>query len=806
MNKRITKLISLFLTLAMLVCLCACGNKGEGGQNDPKPGKNEPEETPEFTYVASYKSLGKSNNGLYPDLFTKDGFYSQTSEKVGNNTPEGVVPEWEGQYDIYETFLYFVSYDGTKTKLENYKPLDSSLLGIEIPENARESYSSSYINNMIEGEDGQLILIESVYASYNDAPDNVEQYSDFYWDYNHNEEKLYMRVIDSTGAEISCNEFDTSSFGYFYFYNGAVIDDNFVCVGDNGVCVFGLDGSFKFQIPSDYWFDNLMVLDGKSYAIGYIDDGYKLVEINLDTQSFGEKKSFELNGWNYITGGGDYDIYSNTGTSLFGYDFETGKSEKILSWINCDINGNNLNGYVVRDDGSVVTFENEWNRDYTECENRLVFLEKVPYESVPHKETITFACQYLDYNVMQSIIDFNRANDTYRIEVTDYSEYNTEEDWDAGITKLSTEIVAGKVPDILSLNGLPAKQYAAKGILADLYPYIDADPELDRSDFFENVLKACENNGGLYTTVSSFGISTVIGASSVVGDTPGWNYEQYKAALASMPEGCDPFDKYTTRDGILYSILGLDLDRFVDWNTGKCSFDTPEFIELLEFAAGFPETYDGDYEWTEEDDAPNRIASGRQMLLQMSIYNFSDIQMYDAMFGGSFTFIGWPTSEGNGSMIQMDTGYAMSSTCKAPEVAWEFLRTFFTADYQRDNSWNLPTNKEVYNEKLKEAMTPQYMTDENGNYILDENGEKIEMDMGSWGWGSLEIKIHALSQEEADRINSLVESTTRVYNYDDSIASIVTEQAAAFFSGQKSAADVAKLIQSKANLYVNEQR
>ena len=40
----------------------------------------------------------------------------------------------------------------------------------------------------------------------------------------------------------------------------------------------------------------------------------------------------------------------------------------------------------------------------------------------------------------------------------------------------------------------------------------------------------------------------------------------------------------------------------------------------------------------------------------------------------------------------------------------------------------------------------------------------------------------------------------------DSIFAIVQEQAAAYFAGQKSAAEVARLVQSKANIYVNEQR
>ena len=40
----------------------------------------------------------------------------------------------------------------------------------------------------------------------------------------------------------------------------------------------------------------------------------------------------------------------------------------------------------------------------------------------------------------------------------------------------------------------------------------------------------------------------------------------------------------------------------------------------------------------------------------------------------------------------------------------------------------------------------------------------------------------------------------------DAIFSIVQEQAAAYFAGQKDPEEVARLVQSKAKLYVNEQR
>ena len=51
-----------------------------------------------------------------------------------------------------------------------------------------------------------------------------------------------------------------------------------------------------------------------------------------------------------------------------------------------------------------------------------------------------------------------------------------------------------------------------------------------------------------------------------------------------------------------------------------------------------------------------------------------------------------------------------------------------------------------------------------------------------------------------------INTCTKVINNDDSIYNIVSEQAQAYFSGQKSARDVANLIQSKVTIYVNEQR
>jgi len=388
-----------------------------------------------------------------------------------------------------------------------------------------------------------------------------------------------------------------------------------------GIKAIAPDGSTAYIIESDTWIDSMVKLgDGTLAATLWGDNGMQLMPIDTEAGAFGEPIDIPNNAYYFYTGGGDYDLYFTSGVYFYGLDLETGEATNLFNWINCDVNGDNLSGINVTEDGKVVGYTNEWDEDTETYTCEMVTVQKVPYDSVPHKEVLTLACMYLDWEVRNMIIDFNRKNETHRIEVLDYSQYNTEEDYEAGLTKLNTEIMAGNMPDILHLNQLSYRQLAAKGLLADMYEFMAKDSEIKKENYFENVLGALEVDGKLYTTCPTFQISTVMGAASVVGDTPGWTYDEFNAALASMPEGCTAFDIYTTRADILHNCLALDMEQFVDWNTGKVSFDSEAFIDILEFANSFPSEFDWEnYEWSEEDDTMNRIAQGKQMLMSSYI-------------------------------------------------------------------------------------------------------------------------------------------------------------------------------------------
>lgn len=829
MKNNIKKLAALVLALAMVLSLCACGDSGSSGNTAAK------EETPEYVYHTDFQDLLTDyDQYLNPRVYNANGFYATSYEKVGEREPyEGEVAEYEGQFDVYSTVLYFVDFSGAVSKLTSYAPIDVDTLmtdgtfgdePIDLT-SVRDLYSGSDIYGITSTEDGKLIIIESAYLSYNTAPENLEKYSDEYYNYSQYNSAYFIRSIDQNGNILTSAKIELPEEQYVNAYNMCVTDDgNVVCGNDGGAMIIGLDGSIVSTIASEegLYVDTVVKLeDGRICGAVFGGEGMELRVIDTANATFGETLPLPSECYNPMspmTGNGEYDLYYTSGSYFYGIkyseDEQTCENVKLFNWINCDVDSNDISSVLVREDESVVVVINEYDSSDENYDITLATISLVPYDSVPHKQEITLAAQYIQWEMRSKVVKFNRQNDQYRIVVKDYSEFNTEDDYSAGLTKLTTELLAGNVPDIIDLSGLPYEQLAAKGLLADLYELIDADSELNRDDFFPNVLKALEVDGGLYSTVSGFSLATVIGAASVVGDEPGWTYDEFNAALATMREynpECEPFDIYTTRADILQTCLALDMNNYVNWATGEVNFDNDSFIGLLNFAANFPETFDYDnYEYSEEDITENRIASGRQMLVQNSIYSVESVMYNDTYFGGESVFVGFPTLDGaSGNLLGVYGGYAISAKSANKEAAWNFLREFFTEDYQSDESnvYNIPCNINAYNKRIEYYMTPKYEKDADGNYKLDADGNKIPVPMMSYGTENGVIDFYALTQEQADKLYQAITSTTALRQYEsDSIFDIVMEQAQAFFAGQKSAEDVAKLVQSKANIYVNEQR
>ncbi|MGM9522223.1 MAG: extracellular solute-binding protein [Oscillospiraceae bacterium] len=804
------RLLTLLMALAlMLTALAGCsgkngGENGEGGSGTPNGDKTNPE----YVYVADFQDVDNKDMQYFSSTVWYDGkLYVAASYISGKETETDPTTGQSYEYDVYEQGL-FVMEDPSAgfTQLTNYK-------APEIPEGME---GSSYMQQMCIDKDGYIWVLENLYTYSFDLPEDFDETTDSKWNYYVNGEDTYMiRKLDNTGTEVSSidtSQLRSSDADYFYVNNMTAGNDGnlYISTGDNFIYVLSPEGDVT-KIETEDWIQSFVNLpDGRTAVFTSTWDEAEektksqFTPIDVANKSFGEPVSAPYNAYNFYQGSGDYDIYYQNGDSMYGFNFETEESTKLFSWLSCDVDSNNLSSVTALEDGRFCAISQEWTENGYESE--IVTLTKTDASTVQQKTILTYACMYIDYNIRSEIIKFNKSNANYRIEVQDYSEYNTENDYQAGLTKLTTEILSGDVPDILDTDNLPIDRYAAKGLLEDLWPYIEQDTEIGgREGLVEQVFKAMESDGKLYYIVPGFSIQTVVGAPSIVGDKMGWTLDDLMTAYSNMPEGANVFDESTTKDTVMryccYSMLG-DL---VDWETGKCSFDSQEFIDVLNFTQLFPETFDWESYYGDDyvyESEYTKLMSGRQMLSVQYISDFDSIQMLRKMFGGEVTFVGFPTGHGNGSAFNINSGLAMSSTCKNKDGAWEFIRTFLTEDYQTDNVWSFPTNKAAFDAKLTDAMTPIYYTD-------PVTGEQVEQDRGGWWIGEGEddvIYIYAMSEEDRDVLMELINSTESIYEYDDTLYQVITEDVAAFYAGQKSAEEVAKLIQSRVSIYVNEQR
>ena len=849
------QLTAALLALCITLGLAACGGGGDGesgGGANALSGK---------VYVPQFMELNMDVDYISGGCCDGKNIYilANLNEKETVTDPD--TGEEQETYNYRTTILRVDPETGETSELENFAPV----LEADDPENGY-----SQIREISAGTEGTIWITEEASTYLYDLPENFDPETDDKWNYFSGSESVQMRrQLDATGNEIQHINLD----GLTEMMDNGVQRSCFAKDGTiylcDGTTIMVLDGNLNklFDLTSEesLWSEFVELSDGTVGMPVYRYDqeteksSEVLCTIDKEAKDWGAEYVMPASSNNTYAGDNNYLFYYDTQDSLFGYKSAEEDPVKILSWSASDINKDNLQFFSILEDGRIVAMTQDWRGDSSKTE--LIILTEGEASALPERINLTYATMSLSYDTRGQIIDFNRASDKYRIVIQDYSEYATEDDYQAGLTKLNTEINAGVVPDILDVSGLNLRQLGSKGILEDLWPYIDSDPDIGRENLMERVFEAASQDGKLYRVFDGFGINTVVGSPDVVGKRLSWTLADLQDALATMPDGCQIFTYYETKASVLQSFLQLNQEQYVDWSTGECSFDTEDFISVLEFCNQFPLEYNWE-EQTEQISETQRIADGQQMLSEFSLGSFGDIQRYEAMFGGTgiiskgssyayeqmngvsggastsvggvyyyasamgegdmgaqiegqvipgdyITYIGYPTEDGScGSAFSVYGGTAISSTCADKEGAWSFVRTLLLPQNEDDNSyfWQFPTNKADFDKMVEDAMTPNYILDQDGNQILNELGQPIQESKGGWGWDNVQLEIRAATQEEYDQVMELYNNVTRMTDYDTSIFEIVSEEAESYFNGDKSAQEVAGLIQSRVNLYVNEQR
>ncbi len=756
------RLLAMALSAATAFSLAACGNSS-GGETEKK----------EWVWVPEFVTIEDETVSYYDMQLVGDALCYQSydyNEETGEST---------------QSISRYSLADGSITKT----PLDYA------------EEKNWNLNRVAFAQDGSMYGVTNVYNE----------------DYTKSE--TFLCKFGADGKQIFAEDM-TDLVADSYTDSIAIDGDGRVYVtGEANIWLFDADGNNRGTVAlgSDVNWIRAMGRgkDGKMYICYYGSNGdTALCDIDFDGKKAGNTyENFHSGNNNTLVAGIEKDFLTQDGSRVYEYDLKSQTSTELLSWLDSDINGSNVQGFWGLEDGRILAV----TTGYETNENGIALLTKTKASEVPQKETILIGSLFGDSNIQSAAVKFNKSNDKYHISIREYLNYNDYDgdDYQAfmtdGINRMNNDITSNNCPDILDLSGLNIKQLAAKGVFEDLNGYLEKSGKLSREDFLANVLEAYTVDGKLVSIPYSFQIATVAGKGSEVGTEMGWTIDELVAYADAHPDA-QLFDN-ASKEEIMLNLMAYNADYFIDWATGECNFDTDEFKSILNFVNRFPDQED--IKWDEDDmSTPNKIQKGQVLLYQENIYDFNELQMCNEIFQGDVSYIGYPTMDGSaGCMLSAFQAYAITSKAKQKDGAWEFIEAFLTQEENSESGYNrffgFPTLKSKLEAMAADAVEVKYYTDENGELYYDENGEPIVMNAGSSvsyqdGW-TYEYRIP--TQEEVDMAMSLMEIAKPVtYSQGDEVLNIINEEAAPFFKGQKTVDEAASVIQSRIKIYVGENK
>ena len=839
-TKRIFALLLAALMIVSLFAGCSKDEKKDPGKTDSSGSlidQTKPSQTTaKYAYKADYLDLTMPDGVQYLNQICAAGTTLYASVGMQGEEIVNSDPVTGDTWSYYNTRLSMLTIDpdtGTCTELTN----------LDLPQVPEGADGSVDCYNMIGSDDGTLWMLVNVYATQFDLPDDFDPETESRWDYPSTDVGgSYLVHVAADGSTIASldlsntNNEDNEDGMSGNLSSFAVDAAGNLYVSDyNNIYVLDAEGNVQFKLDGSQYNGSLYRLNAQQVGVmwyNYTDDvnaadenGQYFVPIDLETKDWGEKVKLPPNVGSIFPGDDAYDFYYTYNNNIYGYAAKTDTKEKLVDWLACDVDTNNMSGYAMLSDSRVAALMQDWNTDPTTYQ--LIVLHRVDASEIKEKKVLTLACMYLDWNLRSMIVEYNKTNDEYRINVVDYSEYATDDDYNAGVTKLTTEIISGSVPDIFLTSNLPIDKYAAKGVIADLNTFMDGGNGLSRDYFVPQVMSALEKDGKLYELPTSFSVQTAYALSSIASQYDTWNVAAVQDAMTQLQEGATVFSNGWTKNTALSNCLSRNLSAFVDWTTGKCEFDSEAFQQLLAFCNSFPaETSDGDgaiaYAPSADiavDDAmwdsdATRITNGKQLMSTIGMYSFDSYIWNVYAIRDKITFTGYPTEDGSGSSFELQMPMAISSVTKYPDAAWDFvcsiIKKMNTID-ENNYYYGFPISQAAFDAEMTDIMTEQYQLDENGEQVdWDGDGEPDKAIRGSYETmenGETVYKdVYALTQEDIDQILGVINSTRSVYDYDQEILDIITDEVAAYFAGDKDVQTTASMIQSRVNLYVQEQR
>ena len=580
-----------------------------------------------------------------------------------------------------------------------------------------------------------------------------------------------VQVIPFSGGE------STEASG-LYFSGILALDENraILCAGEQGYVVDReMNLQQKLDLQGTVFQSSLRSGTERLYHTGHMEGQNYVVgtcSFSPETLSFSPARELEFAGSFFSENGRWLNSVDGTVCEI---DPESGAvKERLFRWIDVALSYASKGGYALFENSAGDFF-------YPVMDGKSVI--KVTQGMIKERQTLVLGSfggaqagflidpeTGISRDLLDAVIRFNNTNPDYKVEIRKL-DFDAEGQRDKRLIELAT----GSGIDILDTAGLPELSLDS-GLLLDMLPYLDADPDLSREDFIQPLLNAMLKNGGLYELTARV---TLIGFAAHPDRFPGrdaWTVEEATEQMREMPDNWQLFPSWQDREVLLDMLAKMATAEFVDWENGSSSFDSPEFKAWLQLVKDAP--YSAEY--TED---PQLL----YMSWDLAANTGATIRM---ALQDDYVYCGFPGTSGSGCyFIQLGTGpdqfrttagaatrLGIMASSQHPNGAWQLIRLLLTNAAESDIMNGIPVLQSSFEAALQASISDQIVQ----------------------GFDNF-------NADDAQRLRELVYATDKLVRCDETLLDMIKTNARAYFGGQISLDEAADRIQSSARLYVAEQ-
>ncbi|MCL2518444.1 MAG: extracellular solute-binding protein [Oscillospiraceae bacterium] len=687
--------------------------------------------------------------------------------------------------------IYIIGYLATGTDPDNPQPdiditYSCDMSGGDLRVETSENRISSSIDFPLN--DGSKIAVKYVFV--NDIFDGIAVQK-----YSKDNKMMFDLTIDSLFAidiKSQMSEAVMIAGEVFQIINAVqTSDDNIFMASQRKLVALSENGVKLFDIQISGEVTNLAVLTDDSVIIKYGDTrGNSYIKyVDVAAQKLGDEiklpETVDLRNSQIVLGPG-YDLYIKNYDGLYGYNIG-GEPILVIDWRKSNTVSTSIQNFIVINTEKFIC--KTWNN--LTFFDELIILDMIPKDELKERTPITLAKLYDNYQLDTYIQYFQRDNPEYYIEVIDYTKYNTQDNYQGGVILFNNEIASGKIPDIVlwgDYSGFPVESYKEKGMFRDLYELMGKDKDL----LMPFAYKPFEENGKLYQFTSSVAVDTRVGKKSLFPKVP-LTPSEFIDYYYSLDENQYLINTYT---GNVFSARTI-LD-FVDNEKHEVYFDSEDFIELIRF-----------YQNNKDIEIPNfdrdeRTANYRNDIMLLNemrfIGSFDNYIQLKFQFLEDVVFVGYPTLSANGAVIRGGATYGITEKSKNAEIAWKFLKRMLEDDIQYPEkkyefiiTYAFPLTVSAMNKYIENMLKYVYIFSDNGGF--GPYTKPLPEDVPS-GF------IVEITREEIDYILDYI-TNAKVINTEDYNflwSQIIFEE----LQYDKTPEEIAKVIQSRAFIYINE--